>query len=805
MLHDITIYGDAETAARINAVVAEFPRLFTDDGKMAKIPEEDWLSIPLQQDWDKKGAKLAHKVYPLGPKERQLVDEVHNKMHHQGKMEWSTGSTPFGFPVFVAWRNVDGQRKGRVVVDIRGLNKVTVHDSYPMPLQTDITSAVAGCKYISVNDATSFFYQMRVKNDERHKIAVVSHRGREQYNVAPMGYSNSPAYAQRQSDTILQESGCNKFTKAYMDDFITSSETLDDHIEHLRATFKALDDRDITLSGKKSFLGFPSVHVLGQLVDGLGLSTAEDKIEAIRAIQFPKSLKDLETYLGMTGWHRHHIGYYAQLAAPLQKRKTEALKGAPTAGHARKSHAGRTRIDETAELLDSFNGVQGCFGNTKILVHFNRERPLFIFVDASKQRGFGVQVAHVKGDQMTTTPTRTNIEPILFLSKTLSAAESRYWPTELEVACLVWTIRRIRWMVEAAEHPVTIFTDHAATTGIAQQTSLTSSLVDRLNIRLIRASQYLSQFQNLKFVHVPGREHIVPDALSRLEARESGKIKQNDDVLEDLMLSYVVEAAAEIYYSTTSLNIKEDFKKELSIAYDADKTFSRIKAIAQSEPGTSGFEWRDDLLWKGNRLCIPKALVGDVLEIVHDNQFHIGFHRMYPRVAEHYFIHKLEKRLRTYVRHCSECQRLQTKRYKPYGSLQPIQSPPIPFHTIAIDFIVGLPHHDGCNSLMTATCKFSKRILLIPGHDQLSAEAWLHLLLDALMTSEWGMPSTIIADRDRKFMSAVWRTLFNRLGTKLLHSTAYHPQTDGQSERTNQIVEIALRYYMEKYPDGALE
>jgi len=123
-----------------------------------------------------------------------------------------------------------------------------------------------------------------------------------------------------------------------------------------------------------------------------------------------------------------------------------------------------------------------------MLVHFDKTRPIYAFVDALKQYGFGVQIAHIKGDPITTTPIRTDVQPIMFLSKTLLGAESRYWPTELEVACLVWIIRRIRWMVEALELPVTVFTDHAATTGIVQQTSLTTSSIDKLNIRLIRAS-----------------------------------------------------------------------------------------------------------------------------------------------------------------------------------------------------------------------------------------------------------------------------------------------------------------------------
>ncbi len=91
-----------------------------------------------------------------------MVDGEFNKMHSQGKMSWTTQPTPFGYPVFVVWRTVyrgdikEPLRKGRVVVDIRGLNKISQTDSYPMPLQTDITAAVKGCSFISTVDATGF-------------------------------------------------------------------------------------------------------------------------------------------------------------------------------------------------------------------------------------------------------------------------------------------------------------------------------------------------------------------------------------------------------------------------------------------------------------------------------------------------------------------------------------------------------------------------------------------------------------------------------------------------------------------------
>lgn len=122
-----------------------------------------------------------------------------------------------------------------------------------------------------------------------------------------------------------------------------------------------------------------------------------------------------------------------------------------------------------------------------------------------------------------------------------------------------------------------------------------------------------------------------------------------------------------------------------------------------------------------------------------------------------------------------------------------------------MDFIIAMPEVNERNCILTVTCKFSKRILLIAGHDTYDATTWAHNLIDELMRCDWGIPSYIISDRDPKFVSELWKTIFNRLGTKLIRSTAYHPQTDGQSERTNQTMEIALRYFMAKYPDGTLE
>lgn len=168
-------------------------------------------------------------------------------------------------------------------------------------------------------NCTGFFYQWRVKVKDTHKLTVVNHRGQESFDVAVMGYKNSPSYVQRQIDTILWSH--RQYAKVYIDDITIWSYSLKNHIKHLTAVFSLFQHLHITLSHSKSFLGYPSVTILGQKVDSFGMVTAEQKIEAISHIVFPESLRDLERYLGLTGWLRNYIPYYAQLAAPLQWRK----------------------------------------------------------------------------------------------------------------------------------------------------------------------------------------------------------------------------------------------------------------------------------------------------------------------------------------------------------------------------------------------------------------------------------------------------------------------------------------------------
>ena len=310
------------------------------------------------------------------------------------------------------------------------------------------------------------------------------------------------------------------------------------------------------------------------------------------------------------------------------------------------------------------------------------------------------------------------------------------------------------------------------------------------------------------------------------------------DLLTHLMLAQI--SLHYLRWSITSLLLKCQmiYKDRLKKAYQEDKYWQRIldvvKARPSSEPesarGASGgthsgetptprpslppvdsetpgiqFSIRDGLIYYTcgdvrERLCIPAAIEGEVFRMAHDLANHGDFHRTYDRLSNSVYVRQMVKRLRLYIAHCPDCQVFKTVRHSPYGSLNPVVTLSIPFHTIAMDFVVDLPIVDGSNVLLTMMCKFTRKVALEPGKDTWGSEEWANVVVTALYKRDWGIPRSFLSDRDSKFMSSFWRAIFQKLGIKMLTSTAYHPQTDGQSERTNQTVEIALRYYLSR-PD----
>ena len=246
---------------------------------------------------------------------------------------------------------------------------------------------------------------------------------------------------------------------------------------------------------------------------------------------------------------------------------------------------------------------------------------------------------------------------------------------------------------------------------------------ERSNLRLMRASEYIQRF-NLDIRHKPGKANTVPDALSRLA---NTALPTNKAELDFTNISHV----SAYNYMATLVEIKPEFKQTILDGYTKDVSYCQITDILDSNRARNPEDRNDlpfekdqeGLIWhlgETRRLCIPNTakLIGELLEIAHTKHGHPGGDRTFERASSSWYIRGLLKHIRQFLRHCPECLVFQTRRHQPYRSLQPIQSLPVPFHMLTIDFILALPlSKDLLNAVMSITDKFSKCVALVPSKE----------------------------------------------------------------------------------------
>jgi hypothetical protein len=185
-----------------------------------------------------------------------------------------------------------------------------------------------------------------------------------------------------------------KYARCYIDDIVIFSDDFASHLQHLRAILATLSELGMTLSPDKCYIGYHSVQLLGHVVDRFGLSTLPEKVAAISTMQFPKNLKELELFIGLSGYYRHFIAHYAALIEPLQKRKTAMLRGVARRGKDRSSY---TKVigDPTETERMSFQLIKDALCSPNLLMHHNQKLPLLIYVDSSVEGGFAAAVHQV--------------------------------------------------------------------------------------------------------------------------------------------------------------------------------------------------------------------------------------------------------------------------------------------------------------------------------------------------------------------------------------------------------------------------
>lgn len=153
---------------------------------------------------------------------------------------------------------------------------------------------------------------------------------------------------------------------------------------------------------------------------------------------------------------------------------------------------------------------------------------------------------------------------------------------------------------------------------------------------------------------------------------------------------------------------------------------------------------------------------------------------------------KMKQIVTDYVSTCTICQQAKTKHTKVSGLLQPLPIPPFPWHTVSLDFVEGLPKSNGFDVILVVIDKLTKYAHFLLLKHPFTVAQVAQVFLDGIYKMHC-LPHCIISDRDKVFTSALWQELFKLTDTQLMMSSAYHPQTDGQTKRLNQCLEAFLR------------
>jgi hypothetical protein len=228
--------------------------------------------------------------------------------------------------------------------------------------------------------------------------------------------------------------------------------------------------------------------------------------------------------------------------------------------------------------------------------------------------------------------------------------------------------------------------------------------------------------------------------------------------------------------------------------------------------GTPRLSIRDGYIYKGRRLYIPciDSIKKKLLIEYHDaiaSGGHRGAAATHHKLIQHYYWPQMYEDVVTYVKECHVCQASKSVNQLPAGLLQPLPIPDHPLEDISMDFITHLPRTISGNvGMMVIVDRLTKYVRIIPTATEddsaiPAAERTAQLFLHHWVRT-FGIPKSIVSDRDVQFTSIFWTELFKCYGTQLKFSSAYHPQTDGQTERTNRTLQEVLRSYVSDDQDA---
>ena len=714
-------------------------------------------------------------IYNLSETELKTLKEYIETSIAKGIIRPS--KSPFGSPVLFT-KKPDGSL--RMCVDYRALNRMTIKNRYPLPLISELLDRLRQAKYFTKIDLLSAFYQLRIAQGEEWKTAFRTRYGHFEYLVMPFGLTNAPASFQAYINDILREF-LDQFCVAYLDDILIYSDTYEEHVQHVRVVLEKLQKVGLHARADKCTFHQRSISFLGYIVSSEGISMDPERISTITEWPVPESVHDVQVFLGLANYYRRFIEGYSRIVLPLTNllRKDLPFKWSP-------------------EAQTAFDAIKVTYTSAPVLCHFNPTLPIQLHTDSS---GFALSgiLSQLHDNRW---------HPVAFWSRKCLPTECNYDIHDREMLAIVESMKHWHHYLEGSRHSVQVLSDHR-NLEVFMSTKV-------LNRRQARWAELLANY-DFVLVHIPGKNNPTdapsrrPDYTKGVDLPSGALIPPKAlRLLKPLLPSPLPPPQAEGIPETpillgnlvglqTDLGISQDLCDEILSGLESDPLALKLK----NEP-MHPWSWKDGYLLHDGLLYLPDVnnLCLRMVRNHHDTALagHPGTTKTVELLSRNYYFPGMYKYIKKYVTSCDLCSRAKPPRHQRAGELAPIPVPDTPWKGISCDFIVDLPESNSYDALLVFVDCLTKMCHLIPCNKTTDAPQFAQLFLERVVALH-GLPDSLVSDRGSVFTSRFWKSLSTLLGINPRLSTAFHPQTDGQTERMNQIVEQYLRIYCNHQQD----
>ena len=688
--------------------------------------------------------------YRMAPVELKELKEQLHELLEKGFIRPSV--SPWGAPVLFV-KKKDGSM--RLCIDYRELNRVTVKNKYPLPRIDDLFDQLQGACVFSKIDLRSGYHQLKIKKEDIPKTAFRTRYGHYEFIVMPFGLTNAPAAFMDLMNRVFKDY-LDRFVIVFIDDILVYSKSKGEHEEHLRKVLQVLREKQLYAKFKKCEFWLDRMVFLGHVVSSKGISVDPSKIEAVVNWSRPTNVGEIRSFLGLAGYYRRFVEGFSKIASPLTQLTRKNVK-----------------FQWSEECEKSFQELKHRLVSAPILTIPSASAGFVIYSDASK-KGLGCVLMQ-------------DGKVVAYASRQLKTYEQNYPTHDLELAAVVFALKI--WRHYLYGERCEIYTDHKSLKYFFTQ--------KELNMRQRRWLELVKDYDCVINYH-PGKANVVADALSRKSSGHmAALLTTQKQILLDLEKLGIEVVRSNDRAYVASMSIQPTLIKRIKEAQGNDVHLKKImeEISLGKRPNFAIFD--DGALHFEGRLCVPNndELKNEILVEAHSSPYtvHPGGTKMYRDLRAIYWWVNMKREIAKFIEQCLTCQQVKAEHQRPSGLLKPLLVPEWKWEHIAMDFVVGLPStQKGYNAIWVIIDRLTKSAHFIPICTTYSMDRYAQLYVDEIVRLH-GVPVSIVSDRDPRFTSIFWKSLHNAMGTKLNFSTAFHPQTDGQSERTIQILEDMLR------------